>query len=124
MHFRRPLLQLLTFIAITAGCLAPVAAAKTRSVATTTAKTSPVTITSTTSTTALPTTSSGAARQYFASTSVWYQPLAADAPLDARSATWAQKMVDKVNTYGKWINTTSYSTPVYTVGPSQPLVPV
>src|SRR3954452_8923451 len=68
--------------------------------------------------------SSGDARQYFSADSFWYKPLAADAPLDARSDTWAQKMVDKVNTYGKWINTTSYSTPVYTVPADQKLVRV
>lgn len=67
---------------------------------------------------------SASATQYFSSSSYWYQPLPDNAPLDARSDTWAQKMVDKVNTYGKWINTTSYSTPVYTVPADQPLVQV
>ena len=70
------------------------------------------------------TAASASATQYFSSSSYWYQPLAGDAPLDARSDTWAQKMVDKVNTYGKWINTSSYSTPVYTVPADQKLVRV
>src|SRR6476620_9308694 len=73
---------------------------------------------------ALAAANTASATQYFSSSSYWYQPLAADSPLDARSDTWAQKMVDKVNTYGKWINTTSYSTPVYTVPADQKLVRV
>src|SRR4051812_6071260 len=67
---------------------------------------------------------SASATQYFSSSSYWYKPLAADAPLDARSDTWAQKMVNKVNTYGTWINTTSSTTPVYTAPADQKLVRV
>lgn len=67
---------------------------------------------------------SASATQYFSSESYWYKPLADNAPLDARSDIWAQKMSQKVATYGKWINTTSYSTPVYTVPADQPTVRV
>ncbi len=65
-----------------------------------------------------------ASAQWMSPTSFWNTPLSANAPLDARSSTWADHMVAKVNQYGKWINTTSYSTPIYTVPADQPLVPV
>jgi hypothetical protein len=67
---------------------------------------------------------STASAQCFSNSSFWNAPLASDAPLDARSTVWAEHMAAKVKQYGSWINTTSYSTPVYTVPAKQPLVKV
>jgi hypothetical protein len=67
--------------------------------------------------------------QLFAPDSVWNAPLAADAPLDpasprlvaalAREAEGERRARD-----GAWIQTTSYSTPIYRVPADQPTVPV
>ena len=62
--------------------------------------------------------------RWFAADSFWNKPLANDAPLDARSAAWTAHLVTKVTTTGRWINTTSYSAPIYTVPANQPLVKV
>jgi hypothetical protein len=59
------------------------------------------------------------ASAWFASNSYWNTPLATNAPLDSHSSTWVTKLVNKVSAYGQWINTTSYSVPVYTVSGSQ-----
>jgi hypothetical protein len=60
----------------------------------------------------------------FAPTSFWNAPLAADAPLAAQSATWVAELRRQLSTTNPWINTTTYSTPVYTVPAGQPTVRV
>jgi hypothetical protein len=60
----------------------------------------------------------------FAATSFWNAPLAAGAALDPRSTTWVAELRRQLATTNPWINTTTYSTPVYTVPPGQPTVPV
>ena len=62
--------------------------------------------------------------RWFAADSFWNTPLADNAPLDARSAAWTSHLVTKVATNGRWINTTSYSAPIYTVPADQKLVQV
>jgi hypothetical protein len=61
---------------------------------------------------------------YFSQTSFWNKPLATNAALDARSATWVNKVSAQVKQYGHWINTTQYSVPIYTVSSTQPGVQV
>ena len=60
----------------------------------------------------------------FAPTSFWNAPLAASAPLDQRSSTWVAELRRQLATTNPWINTTTYSTPVYTVPAGQPTVRV
>ena len=65
----------------------------------------------------------------FSPTSVWNRPLAADASLDPSSATRMAAFFNQIKSeeaagIGPWINTTSYSTTIYVVGPNQPRVPV
>jgi hypothetical protein len=62
------------------------------------------------------------ADQIFAPTSVWNAPLAANAPLASNSSTLASALKQQVTTYGAYIDTTKYSTPVYTVPVGQPMV--
>jgi hypothetical protein len=69
------------------------------------------------------------APRLFAPTSVWNQPVAAGAPLDPQSpalvaalAAEAKREADKMT--GPGIATTSYSTPIYVAGPTQPSVSV
>ena len=71
----------------------------------------------------------GAAGDVFAPSSVWNEPVPADAPLDARSDQLAGALATEVALEheartGPWINTTSWSVPVYTVGPRTPRVRV
>ena len=56
----------------------------------------------------------------FSPSSVWNQPLPADAPLDPNSQAYVNEVVRQVDGDGPWLNTTSYSTPVYVVPFSQP----
>ena len=56
----------------------------------------------------------------FSPTSFWNAPLAATAPLDPNSGALVQELVRQVNAYGTWMDTASYSVPVYVVGPGQP----
>lgn len=65
-----------------------------------------------------------ASAQWFSPTSFWNTPLSPAAPLDARSSAWVQHLVDKVNNYGDWINTSQYSVPIYTAASNQHTVPV
>jgi hypothetical protein len=65
-----------------------------------------------------------AADRPFSPTSFWNAPLAADAPLDGNSAAMVTRLRGLLNTYEPYINTTQYSTPVYTVGADQPRVHV
>ena len=67
--------------------------------------------------------------RFFASSSFWNKPVASLAPLDRRSAETVSALGSLVNTEelaksGPWINTTSYSVPVYTVPAGQPAVSV
>jgi hypothetical protein len=66
---------------------------------------------------------------FFAPTSVWNQPLAANAPLDPNSAAYVRELVRQATPrtaggYGAGIQTTSFGVPIYTVGAAQPRVPV
>jgi hypothetical protein len=63
-------------------------------------------------------------QQPFAPSSFWNAPLAASAPLASNSSTLVASLGKQVATYGSYINTTKYSTPVYTVPAGQPLVNV
>jgi hypothetical protein len=60
----------------------------------------------------------------FSPTGIWNKPLAADAPLSAGSATLVKDLVRQVTTFGSWVNTSQYSTPVYRVPTEQPTVKV
>lgn len=60
----------------------------------------------------------------FAASSFWNAPLAANAPLDGQSATYVAALQRQVAQYGPWINTTEYSSAVYTVAASQQTVHV
>ena len=60
----------------------------------------------------------------FSPTSFWNAALAATAPLDPNSHAYVNELVRQVKAYGPWMNTTSYSVPVYVVGADQPTVHV
>src|SRR5690349_16540583 len=60
----------------------------------------------------------------FSQNSFWNRPLSATAPLDGSSSSLVASLNAQVRYYGEWINTSSYSTPVYTVPRSQPNVRV
>jgi hypothetical protein len=60
----------------------------------------------------------------FASTSFWNTPLTDDAPLDERSSAYAGDVRRQLTQWLPWINTTQYSSPVYTVPAGQPTVRV
>jgi hypothetical protein len=67
--------------------------------------------------------------RFFSPTSFWNEPLATNAPLDPTSAEVvgtfdAMITAEEQAKSGPWINTTSYSVPVYTVPVSQPTVSV
>ena len=53
----------------------------------------------------------------FSAASFWNRPLSSDAPLDRRSAAYVHELIRQVKAYGPWLNSTSYSVPVYVVGP-------
>ena len=61
-----------------------------------------------------------AAPSPFAPSSVWNTPLASNAPIDSNSSGLVGELLRQKNTSGTWINTTPYSTPVYTVDTSVP----
>ena len=61
---------------------------------------------------------------FFTPKGVWNKPLAANAPLASNSATLSDTLNWEVGAYGPWINTSSYSTGVYTVPANQPNVVV
>lgn len=60
----------------------------------------------------------------FAADSVWNSPLPGNAALDGDSSTLVAGLSRQVASSGGWVNTTSYSVPIYTVGASQPRTPV
>jgi hypothetical protein len=67
--------------------------------------------------------------RFFSPTSIWNQPLLPDAPIDPNSPAITGTLQAYVNTSlanrtGPWINTTQYSTPIYTVPANQPTVGV
>jgi hypothetical protein len=64
------------------------------------------------------------AAQFFAASSVWNTPLDPNARVDPNSAVMVQELTREATQWGAWINTTSYSTPIYTVPANQPTVPV
>lgn len=70
---------------------------------------------------ALPSTAAAAP---FSSTSVWNAQLPADAPLASDSDALVTELQRQVTTHGSWINTTSYSVPIYKVPSTQPEVRV
>src|SRR3954447_11431965 len=67
-------------------------------------------------TVAIPATASA---KFFSPHSFWNAPLSKSAALDTRSPAWVQHLRDKVTTYGSWINTDHFSTPIYTVPANQ-----
>jgi hypothetical protein len=58
--------------------------------------------------------------RFFSPSSFWNTSLSSTAQLDARSPAWVQHLNERVGTYLSWINTTEYSTPIYTVPANQP----
>lgn len=60
----------------------------------------------------------------FAPDSVWNSRLRSNAPLDPMSGEWVAELRRQLERAQPWINTTEYSTPVYTVPAGQPRVPV
>src|SRR2546421_5131406 len=61
-----------------------------------------------------------AAAQFFSPTSVWNSPLDPTAPVDPNSSTMIGELTREATQWGAWINTTQYSTPIYTVPATQP----
>jgi hypothetical protein len=67
--------------------------------------------------------------RFFAPTSFWNRPLSANAPLDPSSSATVSAFDGEIAQeeearHGPWINTTSYSVPIYTVPANQPTVNV
>src|ERR1700689_4155849 len=90
-------------------------------------KAPPVTVE--TSPTESPPVESGLPFRFFAPTSVWNEPLAADAPLDPNSAALVGAFDEEVAheeqfDQAPYINSTAYSVPIYTVPVDQPTVRV
>ena len=101
------------------------AATPTAPAATPTAPPPTTTTSPTLSTTTLAATGTSPAQpSVFAPTSVWNAPLASNAALDAQSPTYVSDLLSQISSYGLWMNTYQYSTPVYTVPAGQPTVPV
>jgi hypothetical protein len=74
-------------------------------------------------------TQSAAPFRFFSSASFWNEPVSADAPVDPGSAAMIAAFVAEIASEeqlksGPWINTTSYSVPIYTVPATQPTVSV
>jgi hypothetical protein len=66
----------------------------------------------------------GSSESPFACSSVWNAPLPATAPLSPHSSQYVSDLLGQVKEYGGWIDTYSYSVPVYTVPRDQHRVPV
>jgi hypothetical protein len=58
---------------------------------------------------------SAALRHPFARSSVWSKPVPANARIAADSPALVRNLIGQVTTYGTWINTYAYSSPIYTV---------
>lgn len=69
-------------------------------------------------------TSDPAPHDPFSPSSVWNAPIPNNAPLVSNSSTLVANLVQQVQTYGAWINSRKYSTPVYSVPANQPTVSV
>jgi hypothetical protein len=67
---------------------------------------------------------SAAVRRPFEGSSVWNAPEISHARVAANSAALVRNLQGQVSTYGTWINTYAYSSPVYTVAARQPRVRV
>lgn len=65
-----------------------------------------------------------AGAQIFAPSSYRNTPLSDSAPVDPLSSSYVLDLTQKVRLDGAFVNTTSYSTPVYTVPSTQPTQPV
>jgi hypothetical protein len=65
-----------------------------------------------------------AAVRPFSAASVWNAPLSAHALLDPQSGGYVRQLVDRVRLMAPGINTSAYTTPIYTVGPGAPAVRV
>ena len=70
------------------------------------------------------TVATASAARPFSPDSFWNKPLPADAPIDERSQAYVDGLNWEAWAWGTWINTTEYSTPVYTVSRTQPTVRV
>ena len=71
----------------------------------------------------------GAVPRFFSSSSFWNEPVPVAARIDRSSSAAVAALVDEVvaeqrRAGGPWINTTSYSVPIYAVSARQPLVRV
>jgi hypothetical protein len=55
----------------------------------------------------------------FSPSSFWNAPLADNTPLSSRSHAYVDELVRQVDAYGAWMDTTSYSVPVYVVAANQ-----
>jgi hypothetical protein len=67
--------------------------------------------------------------RFFSPSSIWNTPVSPDAPIDASSQGIIRAMTASITAEeqlqdGPWINTTSYSVPIYTVSATQPTVRV
>jgi hypothetical protein len=62
--------------------------------------------------------------QLFAPTSFWNTRLADNAPIDAKSGAYVRRLQELLKRWSPYVNTTRYSTPVYTVPADQPTVRV
>jgi hypothetical protein len=71
-----------------------------------------------------PRTPSQGTQRPFAADSVWNATLPDNVALAPQSAAYVQNLAHQAQTAEPWINTYSYSVPVYTVGASQAKVPV
>lgn len=60
----------------------------------------------------------------FSPTSFWNAPLSSTAPVDPNSQAYVNDLTSQIAQYGAWMNTTSFSTPVYVVPAGQPTVRV
>jgi hypothetical protein len=60
----------------------------------------------------------------FAPNSIWNAPLSANVRIASNSTSLVSELQRQVATFGTWINTYAYSTPIYQVPASQPRVPV
>ena len=60
----------------------------------------------------------------FAPGSVWNARVPDHPALDPNSAAISNTLLQMTQTHTTWIDTDAYSTPMYTVGPDQPRVPV
>jgi hypothetical protein len=56
----------------------------------------------------------------FSPTSIWNAALPRQAAIDRKSRALVHELVRQVDRFGPWMNTTSYSTPVYVVSANQP----